>query len=186
MDRRRWLTAIMVLLSPLLLFTVWAALLAFHAINVWQSFERYVANRSVEPIWVEPIAFSDRGPVRLPHYDRRWPTYSPSPYGEKHIPPGEDRLLVVDHYFEMEHDNSSLLVRTQNGNHYLFEWSYQDHYVIEDPHSLPRASDEVVAALSEPVGVVNFGVPVWVIALIGTAAPIMLCFLHSVRAKLKR
>jgi hypothetical protein len=175
MSRRRWITAATVLVTPFLVFTLWAAvLLAYSAFQYECVRERYVENRTAGTIWIAPVGHGDHGPVALRHYPFRWPTYSGAATREIEIPSGESRRLFVDINHEMDVGGGcSILVCTASGDAFYLDAERNSPLVVEG-HTKRYASTEAIDAASAPRRPTNFGIPFGVIVALGVLAPVAL------------
>ena len=176
--RRSWLVVGKLLAASCLLFTCWTLLIAFHAyLVVRHGREWWVENRTTEPLWVTPFGIGDRGSVRLPHYPERMPKYSTPPFGEVLVHTGERRLLVIDGAAQADLGGRGLLgIRSAAGEYRRVAEEPGSDFLIDNLSLLPRADAAEIAELNSPPGLMKLthGIPVWVIIILGVAAPVAL------------
>jgi hypothetical protein len=190
MKPRAWIIAGMIMTTPCLLFT---GLLAFGVIHtsMLATFgdEWWVENRTAEPIWVTPLGVGDRGPVLLPHYDTRLATYSTSPLGEVRVESGERRRLVIDGYVAADvGDFPGVVVRTAAEEHRYCKGTADGQtvqFLLDEQALLNKAGDKMIAVVHAPIRPVFFGIPFWLIIILGLAAPILLVGLRRTYRKVK-
>jgi hypothetical protein len=100
-------------------------------------FEWWVENRTVDTLWVTPLAVGDRGPVLLPHFSAPLEMYSDQPFGEIQIESGERRKLVIDGYAWVDIGGPpGLVVRTAAGKHQYCEGTLDGTsvlFLLDDP-----------------------------------------------------
>jgi hypothetical protein len=181
--RRAWIIAGIVLTTPCLFFTCLLVLVVFFYVNsVACRTDWWVENRTAGPLWVTPLGVGDRGPVLLPHYATPLAMYSDPQFGEVQIEPRARRRLVIDGYVAMDVGGPPGVVgRNAAGEHRYCKGMHDGASVIlvfDEPSSLAKARDEMIAAVNRPRPPVMFGIPFWVTLALGLAAPITLLMLR--------
>jgi hypothetical protein len=188
MSRRGWIIAGMLLTTPCLLFT---CILGVHFLHCVLSApdDWWVENRTAATVWVTPVGVGDRGPARLPYYTTPLSDFSAAPFGEVRIEAGERRSFAIDTYVAMDIGGPpGLVVRTAADEHWYCKGTRDGEsltYLLDGQALLNRASDEMVTAVHRPTRPVNFGIPFWVIIVLGLAAPIILLKLRTIYRKLQ-